>query len=277
MTVHKLAISRFLLVSVALMIGMTSATSARAQLRCFDPLTDRGKRDPSEFKDLEAFDTGSKKLPLKASGVKRYQVPSTGQDDINIDFYWVDFTAPAGVDPRDFFTALRQKFADFAAGDGGKYAFGPYENSRKKDDSIRESNRKSWESDNPLGALMSFKLASFYPWAASVGKPSLVEKNGDVQVVCSNGLDFVFATVETKQGGMHPVAGFRGFGLIAEPGASTWTFYSKAIDRDSKSRMNKIFTTFSKTALFCQGATFWVAFFGEVRGYIEKQGLKVVD
>jgi hypothetical protein len=267
------------LLPLAITALTVTATAASAQARCFEPLTQRNKRDPSDFKDLEVLGIPSDKLPPKASGVIGYLPPSSGKDDINIDFLWVTFTRPQGVDAAAFFREIRGKYPAFAKGQNKKFAFGPYEDTFFANDIVRQINADKWMTQKPIGALMSFNLGSVIPWArVTSGTAMLGEKNGDVQVVCATDLDFVFATVETKRGGMHPVAGYRGFGLMADPGGTTWTFYSKAIDRDSGFSMNKVLRKMrGDNAVFCMGNAFWVEFFGQFRSFIEQEGLKVVD
>lgn len=251
------------------------AIPGTALASCITPLPDPTQRDPNAFKEFELLP-----LPPKAEGVVKIQVPSTGTRGINIDFYWVTFTKPKNTTGKDFFKTVRLKFGDFATGTKASFAFGPYETSEKADDEIRTKNEAKWKEADPTGALMSFKLASLFPWATlKAGKPTIDEKSGDVQVVCASDLDFVFATVESTVGGMHPVAGFRGFGLIADPNAETWTFYSKAIDRASGTWMNAPAYASVKgyNNLFCKGHLFWMEFFGEFRGFVEKDGMKVQD
>lgn len=251
--------------------------SASASAQCFTPLVDRAKRDPGEFRELANKGDAPSKLPPTAKGVVSYQLPAAGTGGVNIDFYWVDFARPAGVTGKQLFTEIRQDFAVFAKAKDEKYSFGPYAETDNPADVVEKANAKLWASNEPLGALMSFGLGSAIPGAAvKAGKPRLTQINGDVQVICSSELDFLFVTANSENAGPHPVAGFRGFGLIADPNSRTWTFYSKAFDRKMQpSRSFKSWAT--QNFILCQGHKFWIQFFAEFRGYAEKRGSKVID
>lgn len=175
-------------VVLAITVGVTSA----AEAKCFDPLSVPSRRDPNDFRDLNEL-----VLPPKARGFIKIQHPSIGIRGINIDYYWVDFTRPKDITGKEFFKAVRQKFSDFATGKRASFAFGPYETSDLATNLARGINLEKWQKDNPTDALMSFKLASIFPWASlKAGQARLGEKNGDVQVICASDLDFVFATVD---------------------------------------------------------------------------------
>lgn len=257
-----------------------------AQAQCVSPLAKPRDRDPINWTDVRGT-----VLTAPANGVVRF-LPFTGNDvegPANIDFYYVKFTVPKNVDRAKFFRIIRLSFPVFASGTDNRFAFGEYEASNDIKDPVRTNNIKLWESEDPKGALMTFNLDTLAPMSAFL-KPALpgtgrvsiivpkvgqyfIEKAGDVQVVCATPNDFVFATVESKLGGMHPVAGFRGFGLVADPGGATWTFFMKAVDRDSGSKMNK----FAMGDVFCLGHEFWKSFFDQFERFVERKGLKVME
>lgn len=254
-------------------------TAAVARERsCFSPLANFADRDPTNFKDLEK--------PIAATpakGVVRFEPVSSGRDQANIDFLYVKFTHPADVTPEQFFKSLRLAFPQFAKGDLSRFGFGPYEESSGLNDPVRLANSAKWRSDDPTGALMTFNLDSVWPFAGVIGsgtpgkKTGLTEKAGDVQVTCASGTDLIFSTVESGAGGMHPVAGNRRFGLMVSADGD-WVFYSKAVDRDSKSLMNMLLRINpGEENIFCKGQSFWVSFYIEIRDYLKKRGLNVVD
>ncbi len=274
-----------LAISLAIFIGgLFFSQSVQAQ--CVSPLAKPTDRDPKNWTDVRGT------VPTApANGVIRF-LPFTGKDaegPANIDFYYVKFTAPKNIDRAKFFRVIRLSFPLFASGTEHRFAFGEYEASNDVDDPVRANNVKLWESEDPKGALMTFNLDTVAPLSAYL-KPALpgsgrvsitvpkvgqyfIEKAGDVQVVCATPHDFVFATVESKLGGMHPVAGFRAFGLAADPGGATWTFFMKAVDRDSGSKMNKL----APGNVFCLGHEFWISFFDQFERFLGRKGLKVME
>jgi hypothetical protein len=259
----------FLFIAVLVLF---SSNAEAADGRCFEPLADSTNRNPDNFKEFEGLT-----MPKPATGVKSLQTLDTGNGDANIDFYYVTFSEPQNIEIAKFFKTIRLEFPNFAKGTSGEYAFGPYENSEDNTDPIRAENLKKWTSNDPLGALMSFNLGG--AWVAAnrhAGIVSITEKAGDVQVICANAQDFLFATVRSEKGGRHPVAGFRGFGILADPKAKTWTFYSKAVDRDSGAFLNN-FLRLTGDDIFCKGHKFWIQFFTEFSGFIKKRGMTVVD
>lgn len=247
------------------------ASAARA--RCFDPLANPVDRDHRNFLDLAGHQQD------RAPGVVRFLPHVGGEGPANIDFYFVTFQAPTGVRPEEFFRTIRGSFSSFARGKTAQFAFGPYDESEDANDPVRARNTALWDSSAPLGALMSFNLDSIWPLAGHLGTAQsgsgrlpLIEKAGDVQVVCATPTDFVFATVETEEGDMHPVAGYRGFGL-RDDGNGIWTFYSKALDRDSGTWHNDMPGVGD---IFCNGHIFWISFFAEFRAFLRARGLGVV-
>jgi hypothetical protein len=255
----------------------SSATLALAQDgRCFRPLTDFSDRAPADFSDMA---TSPSTTPAK--GVIRFEPVTSGKGDVNIDFLYVSFSPPNGMTLATFFKIIRLRFPLFAAGKTHRFGFGPYDESGALNDSVGQANLRKWESDNPLGALMSFNLDTLWPSSVipGAGAPGngrwITEKAGDVQVTCASTTDFIFSTVESDYGGMHPVAGNRGFGLMSSADGQTWTFYSKAVDRDSGSKMNLPLLLPGQDSVFCKGQSFWIDFFSEIRNYLKGRGLKV--
>lgn len=243
------------------------------QQRCFQPLAQFEGRNARDFDEFTQFEVA---LPPKANGVKNFLPLGTRDGRANIDFYYVTFQRPPGMTPKAFFREIRLQFAVFAKGKSGNFAFGPYEASKEANDAVRAINDALWKSESPKGALMTFNLGGLFPSSSRrTGIVGIFEKAGDVQVICSSDLDFVFSTVETVKGGMHPVAGFRGFGLLVNPGDLTWTFYSKAVDRSSGTLWNLPAYQVHFDALFCLGHDFWVGFFGQLHRFLETRNAKV--
>jgi hypothetical protein len=122
--------------------------------------------------------------------------------------------------------------------------------------------------------LMSFKLDTTQPktiLATVVARyVKFVEPWGDVQATCASDTDFIFSTVESVRGWTHPVAGNRGFG-IRVAGGGNWMFYSKAVDRESKSVFNKA----PGKGVFCYGRLFWLDFYKNIKDYLNQQGMTV--
>src|SRR5688500_17234125 len=106
----------FLAASALLLAG-----AGEAEARCFEPLANPASRIHTDFEDLQDD------APIGANGVIRLLQLGNGWGQANIDFYYVTFQAPSGVTPREFFRTIRSQFSNFARGDAGQYAFGPYE------------------------------------------------------------------------------------------------------------------------------------------------------
>jgi hypothetical protein len=175
---------------------------------------------------------------------------------------------------------IRLHFPDFAAGTANEFAFGPYRSSLEPTDRLLAKYTKIWESDDPSGALMTFNLDTIFPSAVlgAIGyraPPGRVlfarEKAGDVQVICASETDFVFATVETDNGGVHPVAGNRAFGL-KDLGNGSFRFYSKAADRESDEKTNLV-TDLITAGVLCQGHKFWISFYSAMKTYLNEKGM----
>lgn len=246
---------------------------------CFAPLSDPASRDSSNFVDL-AKQTTAKPMP----GVKKFLPLVVAEDDkANIDYYYIRFTRHPKKTPEQVFKDLRLNFNRFAAGTTKVFGFGPYKETGSDSDSIGRENAKLWAKDVPLNAVMSFNLDTPMPATRMVsivgssGSPEwvrgIVNKAGDLQVTCASKLDFVFSTVESENGGPHPVSGNRGFGL-KDNGDGTWTFYSKAVDRRTTGEWNPkiILGTFFDT--FCRGHDFWKSYFyPEMYKYLESKGM----
>jgi hypothetical protein len=223
----------------------------------------------------------------KAPHVKNFLYASGGSGSkINLDFYWVTFRKHQSQSMEAVFKDLRLNFKRFAQGSDKRNDFIPYESSVTANDSDRVRNEQLWSSNDPKSALMSFVLFQTPPMnpaamapVTGLGQPiasfgingpqvQVVLEQGDVQATCASPTDFIFSVVETDANGMHPVAGNRGFG-IKDNGNGTWTFYSKAADRDSGYFMNN----FAPANVFALGEAFWDFFFHNMMDYVDSKGM----
>jgi hypothetical protein len=259
---------KVLLLAIAL-FGQTSAVHAVSVTPCFAPLDNPTLHDPDLFKDIYQ----RKAVGGKTPGFVRFLPIEGGKNDGNIDFYYIDFVPRAGQTPKSAFKEIRLHFSDFAAGTANEYAFGPYRSTLDSNDEVLQANKNKWELDDPTGALMTFNLDTPFPesflyfYKAQPGRVTIMEKAGDVRVICASETDFVFATVETEVGRTHPVAGNRAFGL-KDMGNGTFRFYSKAADRESDSAPNHI-----TPGIFCKGHKFWISFYAAMRTYLNRSGM----
>ncbi|WP_338828319.1 hypothetical protein [Bradyrhizobium sp. 27S5] len=222
----------------------------------------------------------------KADGVKRFLPLKVGISDVaNIDFYYIDFKPPSGETPETMFKKIRLAFPEFAAGKGAvkEFAFGPYRGSLDANDKFLKANTELWNKTEPLGALMTFLLGTKYPhsarlfagdYQAAPGSVGLFEKAGDVQVTCASPTDFIFTTVDTKVGKVHPVAGNRGFGIQPNPDG-TFRFYSMAADRQSDSFPVRL-AGWTGDDVFCQGHDFWILFYSNMKSFLKTKNSAVL-
>jgi hypothetical protein len=270
---------RRILATTAALMGFTLVDVVRCNATCFEPLplNDLMSRDPAKFKDLRDWVPPANS---EAKEVKDFLSPSKDEyvkvkDIVNIDFYYVTFKAPSNKALKDVFKDIRLQFGSFARGQDGEFDFLPYGKFFELY-AYSEANRKKWESDDPIGALMSFKLDTQFPhtkWYTKAGAKRLlqvVHPWGDVQATCTSTTDFIFSTVKSLRGWSHPVAGNRGFGL-RDAGGGNWMFYSKAVDRESTSVFNKV----SGKGVFCYGHLFWLEFYANMKNYLDKNGMAV--
>jgi hypothetical protein len=268
---------------LALMLLSRSFVQATAQ--CFQPLKTPFSTDVTEWKDLAEMAP-----TVTADGVISVQTIKSGVGDkINLDFYSVTFQKDKNHSLEEFFKRLRLRFPELTHGQESMYGYTasnwlfPYRGTSVGDDKLLKQNETRWQSDDPKGAVMSFALATtnYRPAltlvATTGGKTiSVVQKHGDVAVTCSSSTDFVFSTLETTNGGKHPVSGNRGFGL-KDNKDGTWTFYTKGADRQSDSKLNSVKTIPSGAdAIFLSGNDFWLQFFANLKEFLNDNGTPVV-
>ncbi|MCX4151463.1 MULTISPECIES: hypothetical protein [Paraburkholderia] len=266
---------RFLrgLVTVCTTAVVAFAMAQTACAECFKPLPldDLASRNVDYFRDL-----GDWRSPIKkARQVKRFLPPDSGVGDVvNVDFYYVVFKKPSDKSLAETFKTIRLHFDEFARGTTGDYDFQPY-GTLIDVSKYGEENRKKWRSDNPIGALMTFKLDTHYPnpvtgFQKAIKTIEFVNPWGSVQVTCATDTDFIFSTVEIDTGWEHPVAGSRGFG-IRDAGNGNWMFYSKAFDRESNAWGNKV----AVKGVFCYGHIFWLGFYSNMKDFLNRNGMSV--
>jgi len=145
-------------------------------------------------------------------------------DQVNLDYYTVQITElPNGVkNGGELFEYIRKNLATFL---DTKTEFAGYNSGG--------SDWKKWQSDNPLGAIMSFDAIFEDPWFGT--KWNL----DDASVMTSsyfkddNGGFWTFSTLHTVGDGYHPIGGTRQFGLSSTTtnGVTSYMFYIRASDR----------------------------------------------
>jgi len=264
---------------------------ARAE-NCFDPPTDPMSKNTADWKRLVKWTppaTNPEILDLQ-------RLPAGRGNNINLDYYSFTFKKHPSRTIQDVFSRTRQRFEVYARGparNSDQY-FAAYRASAGLD-AEQQKNAKLWASPKPLGALMTFVLASLQPpltlTATGTGLVPVLEQ-GDVLVTCSNDLDFIFTTARTKKNDWHPVSGNRGFGM-RDNGDGTWTFYSMAADRRAPYVMGQVAESrrwiwnkahpFSsdlpdpEEELFRLGEEFWKSFFAAMKDDLETQGMSWVS
>jgi hypothetical protein len=267
-------------------LSMLLLPSTQAASQCFSPLKKPLSADVSEWKDLVEM------VPhVEAKGIVSVQTVKGGTGDkINLDFYSVTFQKDKNRSLADFFKRLRLRFPEFTHGEPSMFGYSnsnwllPYRDTSQSGDNILQKNDTLWRADDPKGAVMSFALSTqnYKPALALVATTgghtiAVVQKHGDVAVTCSSPTDFVFSTLQTENGGKHPVSGNRGFG-IRDNNDGTWTFYSKGSDRLSDSKLNYVKTVPSgEDAIFMAGHDFWLQFFANLQDFLNMNGTPVIS
>jgi hypothetical protein len=240
---------------------------------CFAPLSNVKSRNVDDWQDLAQFDPTKRPLFKKTEGVKQF-LPLSDKPTplINIDFYFVNFTPPPNISMAALFKTLRGKFGEFASGTDGKFGFGPYKSSNDANDALGKKNATTWQSGSPEGALMSFNFDANAANAFVRKSLTMIkEVHGDLQVTCASPIQFIFSTVESERGKIHPVAGRRGFGL-KDNSDGTWMFYSKATDTESASPWNFPTHLWKQPSVFCLGHQFWLRFYPNMKASLEAMG-----
>lgn len=286
-----------LILSIVLIVACSSLSVAQ----CFLPLSNGASNIPSDWADMV-----TRKPIVNDAAVKSVLTIDSGRGDkINLDFYSVTFSKNSSKTLATVFREIRQHFSSFAhpgattSENAMETYFKPYQASAAQDDAVRRRNKDLWDSPDPKGAVMSFTLASYTPALAlknTLRGFRIVQEQGDVVVTCATDTDFVFSTVNTINGGYHPVSGNRGFG-IKDNGNGTWTFYSKGADRETRvlpiSGLDSYFGNTqlkrgarnppiegsvlqpNQDAVFQAGHLFWLEFFPNLMEYLDREGMKV--
>ncbi|HXM51418.1 MAG TPA: papain-like cysteine protease family protein [Pyrinomonadaceae bacterium] len=287
-----------LILSIVFIVACSSLSVAQ----CFLPLSNGASNSPSDWADMV-----TRKPIVNDPAVKSVLTIDSGRGDkINLDFYSVTFRKDSTKALATVFREIRQHFSSFAhrgattSEDAMETYFKPYQASAAPDDAVRQRNKALWDSNDPRGAVMSFTLATYTPALAlknTLRGFRIVLEQGDVVATCATDTDFVFSTVNTINGGYHPVSGNRGFG-IKDNGNGTWTFYSKGADRETRvSSLLKGFDSYfgntqlkrgarnppiegsmtspNDDAVFQAGDLFWREFFPNLMEYLDQQGMKV--
>jgi hypothetical protein len=253
---------------------------------CFDPLSDPMSQRPTDWKRLLDW------VPQTSNSeiVELQRISDAHGSNINLDFYSFTFKKHPVRTLQEVFARTREHFEIYARGssrDSSQY-FGAYRTSTAPNPE-EQQNAKLWASVNPIGALMTFVLASYQSVlvlkATGLG---VVLEQGDVLTTCATDHDFIFTTARTQKDGWHPVSGNRGFGM-RDNGDGTWTFYTMATDRRapyvggllaeaSAYGRNASHPFESKKPdpaeeLYLKGEEFWRMFFDALKADLENQGM----
>ncbi|MEP0266288.1 DUF2252 family protein [Dokdonia sp.] len=176
--------------------------------QCVKPITNESKI--SQWDDIRNIQVDGR----INKNIKFVQtISGTGVRELNLDYYSIVIDKPNDIDA--FWNKFRLSFNDLIFEDGKiETLYGSFQTYAKSD-------IEKWESDNPIGALMSFTMLG-------VGK--IYREGGSVVLSCYSKNQWVFSTVTTDKDGFHPVSGNRAFGYIDNADGSI-TIYTKAADR----------------------------------------------
>lgn len=274
-----------------LCFSLVFACAPTAAESCFDPLSDpmsQNWRDWNRLLDWMPKTSAPEILELQ-------RIANGHGSNINLDFYAYTFKKHPSRTIQDVFLRTRRRFDVYARGssrDSSQY-FGAYRTANGPN-AEQQQNEKLWASPTPVGALMTFVLATYesvFVLKATLGGLGLVYEQGDVLATCATDLDFIFTTARTKKNGWHPVNGNRGFGM-KDNGDGTWTFYSMATDRRApyiggwlaeanvyrKNALHPFESNKSDPAeeLYLKGHEFWLMFFDAMKVDMENQGMPLV-
>lgn len=172
---------------------------------CSAPVADTSDR--SQWSDLVAYRPPASSLSSVITKVQDMDADAIG--DINNDFYGVTIDYPQGESAADVLKAVRTSLSGLTSY-GSQYAVAPYD----------DANGTIWNSDNYVGAIMTFDLINVF---------NLTYK-GDVVASCASDTDWIFSTVQTPKSGWHPVCGNRAFG-VQDNGDGSATIWTKGADR----------------------------------------------
>lgn len=222
--------------------------------------------DAKPWKDLVNFripDNLKKELGDREIGEEQ-TIEGAWGSQTNLDYYTVQITKlPDGIkNGGELLEAIRLNLGQFL---DGKTTFAGYNSSG--------SDTKKWQSDNPLGAVMSFDAEFEDPvfgtkWNlddASVMTSSYY-KNSD-------GGFWTFSTLHTVGDGFHPIGGTRQFGVSSTTinGVTSYTFYIRAADRAYDAATN-IFG--GQTRVFKSAEVTWNAVCSSIFMYVNNKGGK---
>jgi hypothetical protein len=150
----------------------------------------------------------------------RQDIQKNGVGQINLDYFAVS------IQKRDL--SPEQVMGDFRRNLNSIL----FEGTNQRVYPLDEYNRRIWESDNPVGAIMIFEFAR-------IG-PRVLEK-GAVMVTCATNQDFIFSTIRLPVFSVlfHPVSGNRAFGVF-DGGHGRLQIYVKAADRNYRLENNEL-------------------------------------
>ena len=246
-------LSYIFVISISLLV--LSTTTAFSAERCFEPLSNPESKNPNQWKQLIQFKAVKPDNP-SIQKVQYYGRDGVGEP-VNLDYFWITVNEHPVLSMEKFFKKIRLSFPTliFSSTDFGRFT--PYPRFRVNN-SMALKNQKIWEKDDPTGALMNFVMASLFMPAITGNNLLFTLEEGAVLVSCSSKTDFIFSTVYTKEKGLHPVSGNRGFGIM-DAGDGKWTFYTMGADRVSQHAMA------GAPLVFPAGKRIWVDLFYNIK------------
>ncbi len=265
------------------MSGITKLAILSNDKPCFPPLQNTGSKTPADWDTLVKH-TYSGSYPPGMKSVQKINDDGYG-GRINLDYFGLTFEAPADQRIGTVFQQLRRELTKIIfAGERNKH-FKLYEGRWRTSLTPKQlkANANLWASDNPVGALMNFRLHNPISATCTPGDYlCIVREEGDILVTCSSATSVIFTTVQTEENGYHPVSGNRGFGL-KDNADGTWSFYTMGADR--LSLMGSAISRLPETDyfglpnmfpdIFDGGKLVWVKMMKNMTSHLSRQKIKV--
>ncbi|WMN07270.1 hypothetical protein QYS48_28355 [Marivirga arenosa] len=175
---------------------------------------------------------------------------------VNMDYFSVDVTLPAGMTPQNLLSHIRQNINDFIDTDLSEFT--PFNLSDEGQDigyNIQEDDL--WNSNTPKGTVIHIEI----PGAA-----------GDGSVICSysNSHRWRFTTISAPLDWTHPVSGTREFGY-KDNYDGTYTFYTRGVDRINNWIDSQFVERFKENP-FEDPDKLWQSFQNGIKNYVVGQG-----
>lgn len=178
----------------------------------------------------------------------------------NLDAYTMQISSlPSGVtNATEFLELIRANFNSFMPSD-------------TKFSGFNSSQRKTWNSGNPLGAVMAFDKS--FALGGFIGDDASVLTSGYYSD--ANGANWNFTTINTPWGDWgHPVSGTRQFGVSVNTsveGATSYTFYIRGIDRVTD-KTTRVLGIISSETVFQQAHQTWLTVMDNIQSFVNERG-----